>query len=104
MNLNYTLLSEILDAGPCPIVIKAIHEGLNRANMKAISNAHKVQKAALLNHDFTIATGELSEFRDFNHSTFLRLFLILGATLKVKRNFVEHTYKDTIDKLYGETV
>lgn len=54
-------MSEILEAGPCPVVMKAIHDGLDRANLKAISNAQKVQKAALLSHDFSIATGELGE-------------------------------------------
>ncbi|KAL5281716.1 ACSBG1 family protein [Megaselia abdita] len=82
LGLKHTKMSEILEAGPCPIVMKAIHDGLGRANMTAISNAQKVQKAALLSHDFSIATGEL------------------GATLKVKRNMVEQIYKQTIDKLY----
>lgn len=54
-------MSEILDAGPDPTILQAIQEGLNKANAKAISNAQKVQKAALLAHDFSIATGELSK-------------------------------------------
>lgn len=82
MDLKYTKLSEILAAGPDPTVVKALQTGLDRANRNAISNAQKIQKFAILPHDFSIPTGEF------------------GPTLKVKRNVVNDKYKDIIEKLY----
>lgn len=82
VGLNYTKLSEVLNAENLPNVNKAIQECLNRANGKSISNAQKVQKFALLPHDFTIATDELT------------------PTMKLKRNVVLKKYKDIIDRFY----
>ena len=82
LELKYTKLSEILEAGPDPTVLKALQNGLDRANKNAISNAQKIQKFTLLSHDFSIPTGEF------------------GPTLKVKRNVVNDKYRDVIDKLY----
>lgn len=82
INLNYTKLSEILASGPDEKVLLAIHESINRANGKSASNAHKVQKFAILPHDFTIATGELT------------------ATMKLKRNFVLNKFTDLIESFY----
>ncbi len=61
LGLKYTKLSEILAAGPDKTVLKAIEDGIARANKNAISNAQKVQKFAILPHDFSIPTGELGE-------------------------------------------
>lgn len=82
LDLKYTKLSEILAAGPDPVVVKALQAGIDRANRNAISNAQKIQKFAILPHDFSIPTGEI------------------GPTLKVKRNVVNDMYKDVIEKLY----
>lgn len=82
MDLKYTKLSEILNAGPDPIVMQALQSGVDKANRNAISNAQKIQKFALLPHDFSIPTGEF------------------GPTLKVKRNVVNDKYKDIIESLY----
>lgn len=81
LELTYTKLSEVL-LGPDAKVVKGIQEAVNRANKSSISNAQKVQKFAILPHDFSVPTGEL------------------GPTLKVKRNVVADTYKDIIEKLY----
>lgn len=81
LHLNYTTLSEVLD-GPDPYVLKAIQEGIDRANKKAISNAQKIQKFRILPHDFSIATSEI------------------GPTMKVKRNVVVDKYRDIIDSMY----
>uniref|UniRef100_A0A2M4A0Z1 long-chain-fatty-acid--CoA ligase n=1 Tax=Anopheles triannulatus TaxID=58253 RepID=A0A2M4A0Z1_9DIPT len=79
---EYSKLSEIHAAGPCPKVLKAIQEGIDRANLKAISNAQKIQKFALLKEDFSVPGGEL------------------GPTLKVKRNVVVEKNKEIIEKFY----
>lgn len=82
LNLNYTTLSQIIEAGPDPAVMEALQNGISRANKHAISQAQKIQKFALLPHDFSIPTGEF------------------GPTLKVKRNVVNEKYKEIIEKLY----
>lgn len=82
MDLKYKRLSQILEAGPDPTVMKALQAAVDRANRNAISNAQKIQKFALLPHDFSIPTGEF------------------GPTLKVKRNVVNDKYKDIIESLY----
>lgn len=79
---SYKKLSEILVAGPDPAVVQGIQEALDKSNKKAISNAQKVQKFAILPHDFSIATGEL------------------GPTMKLKRNVVLEKYSGVIEKFY----
>lgn len=83
LNLKHRKLSQILAAGSNgdPAVLKAIEDGIERANRKAISNAQRVQKFRLI-PDFSIPTGEF------------------GPTLKVKRNFVNEKYGDLIESMY----
>ncbi|XP_034475614.1 very long-chain-fatty-acid--CoA ligase bubblegum [Drosophila innubila] len=83
LGVEHKTLTDILNAGPCPKVWKSIEDGIKRANKQSISNAQKVQKFAILPHDFSIVTGEL------------------GPTLKVKRNVVNKMYADIIEKLYA---
>lgn len=82
LDLKYTKLSEILNAGPDPVVVEALKKCIARANKNAISNAQMIQKFEILPNDFSIPTGEF------------------GPTLKVKRNVVNDKYKHVIDKLY----
>jgi len=58
-------------------------EGMKRANAKAISNAQRVQKYAILTNDFTEKGGELT------------------PTLKLKRSVTMQKYADLIDSLYS---
>ena len=59
-----------------------IQFGLDRANVKAVSNAQKVQKWVVLDRDFSMAMNELT------------------PTLKMKRATILKMYKDKIDKMY----
>ncbi|KAH8274133.1 hypothetical protein KR044_011947 [Drosophila immigrans] len=65
-----------------PKLYEALEEGIKRANQHAISNAQRVQKFALIPHEFSLVTGEL------------------GPTLKVRRNIVHAKYAQLIERLY----
>ncbi len=54
------------------------------ANMQDLAQYERVKRIALLEHELTIESGELT------------------PTLKVKRRVVDEKYKDVIDKLYAE--
>ncbi|KAH8251416.1 hypothetical protein KR032_011441, partial [Drosophila birchii] len=75
-------VSAALDITAEPNLLEALEEGIKRANKHAISNAQKVQKFALIPHEFSLATGEL------------------GPTLKIRRNIVHAKYAKVIERLY----
>ncbi|XP_056021143.1 long-chain-fatty-acid--CoA ligase ACSBG2-like isoform X1 [Ostrea edulis] len=76
-------VSDILDNKDA-IVLKAIQQGIDKANDRAISRAQKIQKWSLLPRDFSIPGGEL------------------GPTMKLRRPIVHKMYAKTIDAFYEE--
>lgn len=78
-----TKVSDILDRKDA-IVLKAIQQGIDKANERAISRAQKIQKWSLLPRDFSIPGGEL------------------GPTMKLRRPIVHKMYAKTIDAFYAE--
>ncbi|XP_067017003.1 long-chain-fatty-acid--CoA ligase ACSBG2-like [Acropora muricata] len=78
---NAKTVSEILSTKD-ENIMKAIQEGIDRANSQSISRAQRVQKWAILEKDFSIPGGEL------------------GPTLKLKRPIVCKMFKDKIDTFY----
>lgn len=74
-------IQEVL-AGPDVNVMRAIQEGIDRANKSAPSNAQRIQKWTILPRDFTIPGGEL------------------GPTMKLKRPCVLEKYTETIERFY----
>ncbi|PWT93792.1 MAG: long-chain fatty acid--CoA ligase [Acidobacteria bacterium] len=65
-----------------PKVIQEVENDIDRLSTD-LAPFERVKKVALLPHEFTIESGELT------------------PSLKVKRNVVEKKYKDVIDALYG---
>jgi long-chain acyl-CoA synthetase len=65
-----------------PEIHKLIQEELDRVNAK-YAQVEQVKKFAILDHDLSQATGELT------------------PTLKVKRNVVNDKYADVFDALYA---
>ena len=63
---------------------KIVDEGMEKANLKAISKSHYVRKWALLEKDLSISGEELT------------------PTLKVKRNVIHKKYFGAIEGLYNE--
>lgn len=70
-------------SGPDARVMRAIQDGIDRANKLAASNAQKIQKWTILPRDFTCNTDEL------------------GPTMKLKRPVVNKKYADTIERFYA---
>lgn len=78
-----TKVSDVLDHKDA-IVLKAIQNGIDKANERAISRAQKIQKWSLLPRDFSIPGGEL------------------GPTMKLRRPIVHKMYAKTIDAFYAD--
>ncbi len=64
------------------VLLRAIHEGIARANSMALSNPHKVQDFRILPKEFSLAAGDL------------------GPTLKLKRHLVVKKYAHVIEEMY----
>ncbi|KRX10345.1 hypothetical protein PPERSA_03652 [Pseudocohnilembus persalinus] len=76
--------STIDQAKQCPIIRKAIEEGIAKANERAISKAQRVQKWVLIDGDFTVDGGHLT------------------PTMKLKRKVVTQMYTPQIESMYIE--
>ena len=63
--------------------VAAIQEGIDRANLNAISNVQKIKRWAILEQDFSVPCGEL------------------GPTLKLKRYFITEKYCEIINQFYS---
>lgn len=73
---------EMQEARKDPLWQTYITEGIKRTNAKAVSNAQKIQKFAIIDEDFSDKNGDLT------------------PTLKLKRAVVVNKYADVIDALY----
>ncbi|XP_061172776.1 long-chain-fatty-acid--CoA ligase ACSBG2-like isoform X1 [Saccostrea echinata] len=78
-----TKVSDILNNKDA-VILRAIQQGIDKANERAISRAQKIQKWSLLPRDFSIPGGEL------------------GPTMKLRRPIVHKMYAKTIDAFYEE--
>ncbi|XP_069061788.1 long-chain-fatty-acid--CoA ligase ACSBG2-like isoform X2 [Pleurodeles waltl] len=76
-----TRVSEVVKSKD-PAIYKAIQEGMDRVNKRAVSNAHRVQKWTILERDFSVDGGEL------------------GPTMKMKRSVILKKYDKIIDEFY----
>jgi long-chain acyl-CoA synthetase len=79
---EHDLPKDIASLARCPEVRSLIQQEIDRANSK-YAQVEQVKKFAILDHDLSQATGELT------------------PTLKVKRNVVNEKYADVFDALYG---
>jgi long-chain acyl-CoA synthetase len=79
---EHDLPQDIPSLARCPEVRSLIQQEIDRANTK-YAQVEQVKKFAILDHDLSQATGELT------------------PTLKVKRNIVNEQYSDVFDALYG---
>ena len=78
---NATNVTDIL-SGPDSNVLKAVQEGIDKANKSATSRAALVQKWTILPLDISLPTGEL------------------GPTLKLKRFTFNEKFEQAIDRFY----
>jgi len=80
-----TEVEQLLEEGSASFAAftKAVQEGVDAANKKAVSNAQKVQKFAFVPRDFSVSGGEL------------------GPTLKLKRHVVTGQYESLIESFYN---
>mmetsp|Transcript_24945 Transcript_24945/g.34928 ORF Transcript_24945/g.34928 Transcript_24945/m.34928 type:complete len:654 (+) Transcript_24945:87-2048(+) len=78
-----TDVTTVSAAAKDPKVKQFIHEGIAKANKRAISNAQVIQKFFIASEDFTLETGELT------------------PTMKLKRRVVVDKYNTQIEELYN---
>ncbi|XP_069482568.1 long-chain-fatty-acid--CoA ligase ACSBG2-like [Ambystoma mexicanum] len=76
-----TRVSEVVRSKD-PVIYKAIQEGLDRVNQRAVSRAQRVQKWTILEKDFSLESGEL------------------GPTMKLKRYAILSRHEKVIDEFY----
>lgn len=72
----------VQEAVKCPQFLKVIQSGIDAANIKAISNAQKIQRFSILPSEFSVDGGELT------------------PTLKLKRKIINQKYEAVINGMY----
>eukprot|EP00762_Andalucia_godoyi_P006302 ANDGO_05864.mRNA.1 Very long-chain-fatty-acid--CoA ligase bubblegum len=70
------------EAATDPVVLRLVQQGVDSANLKAVSQAQQIKKFAILENDFSIGGGELT------------------PTMKLKRKVVAERYAALIDSMY----
>lgn len=68
-------------AGPDANVMKAIQEGIDRANKLAPCNYQRIQKWTVLPRDFSFPGGELGMYTCTTCTLFMPLCIILGHSI-----------------------
>jgi long-chain-fatty-acid--CoA ligase ACSBG len=83
--LTVSSAKTVLEAKNEPAWKKYIEDGIKKYNQVSVSSAQKVQKFEILEQDFSLGGGELTD------------------TLKLKRSVVTKMYEDLIEKIYSSS-
>jgi hypothetical protein len=65
---NVSDVSELMDPKPDDKALRAIQQGIDKANRRAVSRAQVIQKWTIIPRDFSITGGELGRCKSFRES------------------------------------
>jgi long-chain-fatty-acid--CoA ligase ACSBG len=83
LNVNGSKAKTTQEARECPRWAEYITKGIQESNKRAVSNAQKIQKFAIIDEDFSDRSGDLT------------------PTLKLRRSVVTTKYNHVIELLYA---